>query len=227
MIYVASRAVHNQIRQHHLDVPFCAGIALAPAPSNMVGVFSGIDSDAERLTAAEAAKRLVAVVQQAISCRVEVLTTLSDAQAVGDTYTDDLRKLAKKGAASFEIAAQARVYGADLAASLAFDTSCREIDHANFLSQNLGLIAFDASEIKAKLSDLADIEAAIEAKRASIRAQAAKISAIAAEAAAASTPDHRPAIAPSVMAEIIELRAATAAILGQIDAIAGHIKAVA
>lgn len=229
MIFVKSAAVADQISQHHLGVGFCGGVALAPVPAAKAQVFvSTVDSDAKLLTADQAESHLIKIVDAALESRSLVMQHLSEAITAAKSYLADLRKLAKDHATAVSIIAQADAYAGDLAAALAFDTETMPLRSARFLADHIEAVAIDVRAIRLKLTEMADVEASIRAGRDGLRDAISKINTIKAEATARAdgTPTGQ-VIAPSVFAELAELRAATASLLSQIDSIHRKIGAAA
>ena len=229
MLFIQSRAVADQLNQHHLGVPFCGGVSLAPVPNSKAQSFVGtVDADAKLLTASAAEGHLISVIDTAIECRSLVARHLSDASVASKAFLADLKKLTKDGAAAPSVIAQAEAYACDLAAALAFDTDVLELRSVRFLASHLDYAAFDTSGLRAKLTELADLEASIHAGQSGLRDALTKIASIKAEAAAkADSGSSGNVIAPAVFKELATLRAAAAAILKQIDNINRQIGAAA
>lgn len=221
MHYVLSQAVPDQASQHHLGVAFAGGIALAPVPEAKARSFvSTIDSDAKLHTADKAEKHLLGMIEQALICRRGVAAQMNDAVASSKAYASDLKKLTKDDAHPAIIAAQCDAYATDLAGSVAFDADCREWHSALFLARHVDHVAgFDLTAIRAALADLASLDTTISAGRDTLRDAIAKIHTIRAEAAIRGDTAGKPAIAPSILAELTALKTASAAIASRIDAV--------
>ncbi len=221
MIFVLSTAVPDQVGQHHLGVTFAGGIALAPVPEAKARAFVGtVDSDAKLLTADKAEKHLLGMIEQAIICRRGVAAQVTDAIANSKAYASDLKKLTKDDARPAIIMAQCDAYATDLAGSVAFDADCREWYAAWFLARHIDHVAgFDTAAIRIALADLASLDNTISAGRDALRDAIAKIHSIRAEAAIRGDTSGKPAIAPSILAELTALKAASAAIASRIDAV--------
>lgn len=221
MFHIVSNAVPDQVNQHHLGVAFAGGVALSPVPEPKARSFVGtVDSDAKLFTADKAEKRLLGMIEQAIICRRGVAAQVTDAIASSKAYASDLKKLTKDDARPAIITAQCDAYATDLAGSVAFDADCREWHAARFLARNVDHIAgFDPAAIRAALADLVSLDNTISASRDALRDAIAKIHTIRAEAAIRCDTAGKPAIAPSILAELTALKAASAAIASRIDAV--------
>jgi len=219
VFHIVSNAVPDQISQHHLGVAFAGGVALSPVPEAKARIFVGtVDSDAKLLTADKAEKHLLGMIDQAIICRRGVAAQVADAIASSKAYASDLKKLTKDDARPAAIAAQCDAYATDLAGSVAFDADCREWHSARFLARHVDHIAgFDPAAIRIALADLASLDNTISVGRDALRDAIAKIHSIRAEAAVRSDAASKPAIAPSILAELTALRAASAAIANRLD----------
>lgn len=221
MFYVISKAVPDQAGQHHLGVAFAGGITLAPVPETKARAFAAtVDSDAKLLTADKAEQHLLGMIEQAIACRRGVASQLNDAIASSKAYASDLKKLTKDDARPATIAAQCDAYATDLAGSVTFDADCREWHSARFLARHVDYVAgFDPAAIRIALADLASLDNTISAGRDALRDAIAKIHTTRTEAAVRSDTAGKPAIAPSILAELTALKTASAAIASRIDAV--------
>jgi hypothetical protein len=222
VFHIVSNAVPDQVNQHHLGVAFAGGIALSPVPETKARAFvSTVDGDAKLLPAEKAEKRLLSMIEQAIICRRGVAAQVTDAIASSKAYASDLKKLTKDDARPAIITAQCDAYATDLAGSVAFDADCREWHSARFLASHVDHVAgFDPAAIRIALADLASLDNTISTGRDALRDAIAKIHAVRAEAANRGDTAGKPAIAPSILAELTALKAASAAIANRLDAVA-------